>query len=173
MENMQELTRQQEIDSINGHLAIKRSELDRQKAELDQQIQQFDQEVKQSDHGMTETEEQIEFARRKKLERQQQVDLLLNNIQHLKARYENIIAHKAKLCFYQRIAEEMLQIDHLEVDDNSIRTAIYTCFDKFGTANGLCLDCLYFLPQNCSCAPHALEQNNEIQTSGGEWVEMQ
>lgn len=35
---MQDLTRKQEIDTINGDIAIKRSELDRQKAELDQQI---------------------------------------------------------------------------------------------------------------------------------------
>lgn len=36
LENMQDLTRKQEIDAINGDIAIKRSELDRQKAELDQ-----------------------------------------------------------------------------------------------------------------------------------------
>lgn len=69
LENMQDLTRKQEIDAINGDITIKRSELNRQKAELDQQIQQFDQQVKQSDHGMAEAAEEIEFARRKKLER--------------------------------------------------------------------------------------------------------
>ena len=46
---------------------------------------------------MADAAEQIELARRKKLERQQQVDVLLNHIQHLRATYENVIMRREKL----------------------------------------------------------------------------
>lgn len=97
---------------------------------------------------MAEAAEEIEFARRKKLERQSQVDLLLNNIQHLKALYEDTVADKRKLELYKHIAEEMLQIEQAETNDDRVKTAIYECLDKFGNADGLCIDCLLYLPQN-------------------------
>ena len=74
------------------------------------------------------------------------MDILLNNIQHLKALYEDTVADKRKLELYKHIADEMLQIEQTETNSDRLRTAIYECFDKFGSADGLCTDCLLYLP---------------------------
>lgn len=62
----------------------------------------------------------------------------------------------------------MLQMEQAETNSDRVKEAIYECFDKFGSADGLCIDCLLYLPQNYQCLAGSQEPNSE----SGKWVEM-
>lgn len=63
----------------------------------------------------------------------------------------------------------MLQIEQAETNSDRLRAAIYECFDKFGNAEGLCVDCLLYVPQNYQCLADAEQEQS---SESGKWVDM-
>ncbi|CAL6100802.1 Conserved_hypothetical protein [Hexamita inflata] len=163
MVQLSSLTKRQEIDSIDGILKQKQQTLDKLASQLDTDVSRFGEQINQSDKGMSEAVKELENAKYMRSKREQVVGQLKNDLVMLKSALEKLEGTQTHMNIYQNQIEDLM---NLKQDDlNSKRAfqeiqkqAVLECVNKFFSADGLCLDCLLYLPDQYQCCKESINK---------------